>query len=181
MKKLFIYLLLSSFILIGCGKLPPIYSYNVASLSSTVLSITSAQAKVKYILEFKQAETKIFSDEEWSALTDVDATINLIVLKYNTLIRADLEDTDLYEMVLLWDVVKLSYSKARQVILNHYSQFDTSSKMLLKSFDDEALKVSSKIDLLMVDPADENIKESIGLVLDVMNLAIKLISVAILL
>jgi len=131
MKKLFFSILLTILLIGGCATQaqPPIDS---TTLQLEVISLSDSYVQVKNLLNFKQEENKIFTPLEWDRLIDVDATIKLLLMKYDMLLRLDTTNFNMYDVSTMWDMTKNSYIAARSVVKAHENAFDADTKMLLK-------------------------------------------------
>ena len=61
-------------------------------LASDVDSLATTYDTVKALVDEKQIKDKIFNDKDWDKLLDVDASINLLLLKYKVIVKADITE-----------------------------------------------------------------------------------------
>ena len=151
--------------------------YKLATLTIVLDSLNLQYDKVKYLLEHKQRDSKVFTEKEWDKLLDVDSAITVLSLKYQAIIKLDPSNMSIHDVILMWQVTKDSYAKAREIVASRLDSFDASSQVMFKSFDEAAIVASKQIDALLEDPTNDNLKSSLVLLVDVLSLAVKVLSI----
>ena len=172
--RLFMVLTLTMFL--GCAStsnnIQQQHALHSELLASDVDSLATTYDTVKALVDEKQIKDKIFNDKDWDKLLDVDASINLLLLKYIT--EFDVEDVQ-----LMWRMTKSSYNKARDVVVSHLDVFDTKAQELFTEFDNKAADASKTIDKLLENPSKADVTQVVSLVVIVLNLALKIVSVTV--
>lgn len=179
MKRSLLGLLFILFVTVGCTATQQQYALQSALLASDVQSLSTTYSQVKYYLNTKQAQSNIFTKEEWDKLLDVDASVKLLLLKYETIVKLDTTNFNIYDVGIMWNLTKSSYTKAREVVVAHKGEFDVNTQLLFESFDLQAQITSERIDTLLNDPTTANITQTVSLIVGVLGLAVKILSIAV--
>jgi len=178
MKKLLVSIILAVLLTGGCATtMQP--SLNTTTLQEDVITISNSYVQVKNLLNFKQAENNIFTPLEWDKLVDVDASINLLLMKYEMLLRLNTTSFNMYDVSTMWTITKNSYSAARSVVIAHEDAFDEDTKILFESFDRQAIATSKQISVLIDANSSTKVNTTLMLIADVLGLAIKILSLAV--
>jgi hypothetical protein len=177
MKRFLLFLLIFTSLSFGCTATQQQYALQSALLASDVQSLSNSYLQIEYLLTKKQASSNLFSPEEWDKLSDVDASVKLLLLKYKNIVKLETNDFNIYDVGLMWNITKSSYSKAREVVIAHRDDFDVTSILLFERFDYQAQITSEKIDILLKDPTTANITQTVSLIVGVLSLALKILSV----
>ena len=151
MKRWLLGLVLLLSVTFGCTATQQQYALQSALLASDVQSLSYTYSQVKYHLNAKQTESNIFTKEEWDKLLDVDASVKLLLLKYETIVKLDTTNFNVYDVALMWNITKTSYTKAREVVIAHKADCDVNSSLLFESFDLQADITSEKIEKAIKD------------------------------
>ena len=179
MKRGLLGLFLLLFIAVGCTATQQQYAFQSALLASDVQSLSTTYSQVKFYLNTKQTSSNVFSKEEWDKLLEVDAAVNLLILKYETIVKLDTTNFNVYDVGLMWKITKASYTKAREVVIAHKGDFEVSAQLLFESFDLQAQITSERIDALLNDPTTANVTQTVSLIVGVLSLAVKILSIAV--
>lgn len=179
MKRTLIGLFLLLCVAVGCTATQQQYAFQSALLASDVQSLNTTYSQVKYYLHLKQTESNLFTKEEWDKLLEVDASVKLLLLKYEAIVKLDTTSFNIYDVGLMWNITKNSYTKAREVVIAHKGEFDVNTQLLFESFDLQAQITSERIDKLLDDPTTANITQTVSLIVGVLSLAVKILSIAV--
>mgnify|MGYP003583213138 CR=1 FL=1 len=179
--RLFMVLTLTMFL--GCAStsnnIQQQHALHSELLASDVDSLSTTYDTVKALVDEKQIKDKIFNDKDWDKLLDVDASINLLLLKYKVIVKADITEFDVEDVQLMWRITKSSYNKARDVVISHLDVFDTKAQELFTEFDNKAADASKTIDKLLENPSKAEVTQVASLVVTVLSLALKIVSVTV--
>lgn len=183
MKKvlaLSVILAFSASSIIGCS--PAIQSY---VLDSGHIAVEASVLKNKYsnveqLLRNTQEKKKMFSDAEWRQLLNVDATIDMLVMRYDAISKFEMKEISVSDVKFMWGLATEGYRQASEVVTAHWDEFEPSQKIMLNAYDKEAHDINDKIEKLINNPSNENINNAVTLIAGVLNVAIKILGKAVL-
>jgi len=151
------------------------YAIDSALLVTEAQTLKREYASVETTIRQKR---EVFTDEEWRSLLNVDATIDLLIQRFDAIAQLRTESVSVSDIQFLWGLAVTGYDQARSVISNHWDEFSPSSQILLAQFDKQAEQTSVEMNRLVQDPTTENISKALTLIAGTLNLATKIIGIA---
>lgn len=174
-----IMLIVMLIVMTACSPAMKQYAIDSSSLAIEVSIFKKKYENIEQLMRTKQATQQLFSDADWRKLLNVDASIDMIIMRADAIVQLDPDSISVSDVEMMYTMTKAGYGQAYQVINSHWADFDPSEQILLESLDKEAKLIDEKIDLLMNDPSNENITKALTLITGVLGIAIKMIGVAV--
>ena len=179
-----ILMMLVTFVFSGCSIVtnPQLQQYALDSTDFAVqVSVFKKQyAQVEELMRTKQAEQAVFNDDEWRKLLNVDASIDMLMMKADAIIQLNPDSVSLADVEMMYNMAKAGYSQAYAVISGKWAELDPSTQILLEALDREAKLVDEKIVKLKDDPTNANITKTLTLITGVLGIAVKMLGAAVL-
>lgn len=179
--SLFLAFTFSILVFIGCTAVHQQYAIQGTMIALETQLLAKQYTQVETLMRNKQEATKIFTEEEWRKLLNVDATVDMIMTKYDTLENMDMATINIQDLMFMWQLTTEGYTQAREVVEGHYAEFSPSSKMALKVFDQQAIATNDRIAKLLLNPDSESINQSLILIASSLGLAVKVVGMTALL
>lgn len=177
--KRFIILFCVFFLMIGCVAQTR-FNLTAPATVEEVTTLKTNYAKVEKLMRQIQIDRQIFSDAEWRTLLNVDATIDMLIARVDSIFRlSGGADVSFKEIEFLWGLSTNGYRDARSVIFNHWDDFTPATQLVLNAFDAKAEASSTLITELMRDPTDDNMSKALTLITGVISIAVEMLGVAI--
>lgn len=188
MKKLLaipmILVMVLSLMFSGCSIIqnPAVQQYALDSSDFAVQTSVFKKhyAQVEQMMREKQAKESIFDDSEWRKLLNVDASIDMLMLKSDAIISLNPDSISLADVDMMYNMAKAGYQQAYAVVSGKWADLDPSTQIQLEILDREAKFVDEKITKLKEDPSNANITKSLTLITGVLGIAIKLVGATLL-
>lgn len=149
------------------------------ALDSSKIAIESQVLKTQYasIEGLIRAKKDVFTDDEWRKLLNVDATIDMLIVRYDAIMTMQGSTLNVADVKFLWDMAATGYDQGREVITAHWDSFQPSTQILLNSFDRQAESLSDQIGELLNNPSNTNINQALVLIAGTLSVAIKMVSI----
>jgi len=182
MKKLIAVLLIIGFLwggLLGCTAHQQQYAIQTSMIGIETKLLKTQYGEVEQLIRAKQMKETTFTDEEWRKLLNVDATIDMLMVKYDAIENMDVANMNIQDIKFMWQLAAQGYTQARSVIENHIADFNPSTVLLLKAFDDQAQMTSDRIDELLNNPNNANINQTLVLIAGALGLAVKVLGIGV--
>ena len=164
---------------VGCTATQQKYAQQSAMVAVEAEVLKKEYARVEKLIRIAQDEKEMFSDEEWRSLLNVDASLDMMIAKYEAMIHLN-TTLNMQEIKFMWRLAVESYRQGREVIYNHWEEFRPSTQILLNGFDHQATLTSDRITELMEDPTNENINTILTLISNIATIGVKMLGVAVL-
>lgn len=185
MKKLIAMLLIIGVIsagMVGCSAHQKQYAIQTSMIGLETKVLKTQYADVEKLIRERQNRdpfNPLFDDEEWRKLLNVDATIDMLMVKYDAIENMDIANMNIQDIKFMWQLAAQGYVQARSVIQNHYDDFNPSTQILLNSFDQQAEMTSERITELLNNPNNESINQTLVLIAGALGLAVKVLGVGV--
>ena len=166
--------------LFGCSATQQQYGIQSGMIMAESSVLKTQYAQVEQLLRQVQKSKHMFSDEEWSKLLNVDATIDMLILKYEAITKFQSADVSLSDITFMYNLAVEGYKTGREVIHAHWDEFQPSTQVLLNAFDRQAVQTSDRVRYLIENPSNQNINEALVLISGVLTVAVKMLGVAVL-
>ena len=141
---------------------------DTATTASAIIEIKHDYAMVESVV---RSHIDSFSDEEKRTLQDLDAVIDMIITKLDTV--SDINALDIHDVDILYYLAKDSYGKAADIVRAHIDDFSSSQRAILKTFDTQVHIASDEIDNLL---AQGEVHKALSLIPIVLKIGFKLIT-----
>ncbi len=178
MKKIISVLVIAAF-LFGCTAAQQQYAIKSAMITMETQELKKQYYEVETLIRSRQDDAHVFTDEEWRSLLNVDATMDMLITKYDAIERLDVASLNIEDVKFMWHLAAQGYREARSVVGGHMEEFSPSTQILLSTFDRQAEMTSEKINDLISDPNNENINQSLVMIAGALGLVVKLLSVGV--
>ncbi len=179
MKKIIISLIVAAALLVGCSAAQQQYAIKASMISLETKLLKEQYVEVETLIRSKQDESMAFTDEEWRKLLNVDATIDMLLVKYDAIEKLDVASINVQDVIFMWHLAAEGYKQARDVIQGHMEEFSPSTQILLSTFDRQAEMTSEKINDLVSNPSNDSINQTLVMIAGALGLAVKLLSVGV--
>lgn len=170
-----IYIIIAMMYIGGCTQTQKEYFVNSSMVGVETNVLTKQYDKVEKLLRLQQKEKKVFSEEEWNKLLNVDSSIDLLIMKYNAMLRLDMSSVDILDVDYMWRLAKTAYLEGKDVIYAHWDEYNLSTKLLLEAFDQQAKETDKRITELLQNPNNKSINESLTLIMGMVTLGVKML------
>lgn len=168
------------FLFIGCSATQQQYAIQSTMIMAESSVLKAQYTKVETLLRQVQKERSMFTESEWLQLLNVDASIDMLILKYEALTQFQSADISLSDVTFMYNLAVEGYTTGRDVIYAHWDEFQPSTQVLLNAFDTQAVQTSERLKELIANPSNQNINEALMLISGVLSIAVKMMGVAIL-
>ena len=165
-------------LLAGCGTTYQKYALNSVSLARQTSAITSEYRQVEAALRQIQKTKHIFSDDEWRELLNVDAIMDMFISKLGFVRNSS--GASLSDVRYMYGMVVDGYSRARQVVANHWDEFTPSTQVLLGLFDGRVHDANEEINNLLANPTNENVEQAVTLMSGIVGDILKTLAISLL-
>lgn len=155
------------------------YALDTSYLSVEVSIFKRQYERIEDIIRAKQASENMFTDEEWSKLLNVDTSIDMVLLKIESLLRLQYDDISIIEVQSMYTLTKEAYRQAYEVMAAHWTDFTPSTQLMLQALDDSAKDIDTRVVKLMENPTNENITQTITLITGILGLATKILAITV--
>ena len=172
-------LLLLLAIVAGCSAVQRNYAFSSSMIAVEASVLKNQYKKVESTLRAVQAEKGMFTDDEWRSLLNVDATIDMLILKYEALISLQSAEVTLADVSFMYQLAVEGYTMGREVIMAHWSEFQPSTQIMLNSFDTAAQETSGRVTELLNNPSNSNINEALTLISGILSIGVKMLGLAV--
>ena len=161
-------------LLAGCTATQQQYALDTSKIAveSSILKTQYAEVEAQI-----RAKREVFSDAEWRSLLNVDATIDMLIVKYDAMLKLDASSISLADIKFMWDLSATGYDQARTVLVAHWDEFAPSTQIMLNSFDRQANDLSTQISGLLDNPTNDKISQALVLITGTLSLAVKMLSI----
>lgn len=201
---------LTSFIMICCFIIMPLWAFSLSgcssvettsqyALDSSMIALEASTLAKQYenverLLRRAQKEPdmytagewavvdkkKMFTDDEWRKLLNVDATIDMLIMRFDAIQKFSLSEVSIEDVKFMSQLAREGYKEGRGVIMNHWDEFQPSTKTMLNAFDKKAVHMNAEIDELIANPSNESINKAVTLISGVLSIAVKMLGTAVL-
>lgn len=148
------------------------YRVTSADLSMETRNLASQFSNTKTIVQLKKAN---FSKDEWIEVLRIEATIMLLLDKYNKLSNGSYE-VSVSDIELFWELVQISHSNITRLTSNKLSYLTPSVGVMLDSFNKSVGENDLEIGKLLSDPSEDNINKALLLISGTMNYSARALS-----
>jgi len=131
--------------------------------------------QVEKLLRATQEERAMFTEAEWKTLNNVDATIDMLILKYEALTQFADTEVAIGDVKFMYGLARDGYSQGREVIYAHWDELQPSTQLRLNGFDTQAKQTSERIQDLLEDPDNAGINETLTLIAGILGTAVKML------
>ncbi|RKY10482.1 MAG: hypothetical protein DRP56_00870 [Planctomycetota bacterium] len=177
--KVYMSLLIAVFFMIqGCTATHNQYAVSASMLAVEASVLKNQYKKVETAIRTAQDQKKMFSESEWRTLLNVDATLDMLVLKYEALTKLQYAEVSLPDVTFMYRLAVNGYTQGREVVMAHWDEFQPSSQIMLNAFDTQAQETSGRVTELLENPDNENINEALTLISGILSLGVKMLGVA---
>ena len=180
MRLKYIVLILSCvLLLVGCAPQTTPYEVRTMPVASDVTTLKVKYKQVERSAKQQQYKFHIFSKNEWQDLLKLDATIYVIISKYEVMALSNTQEINVDDVRFLWQMAGEGYTLGREVVYKHWDIYSESSKVLLKSFDRRAILISDQMNIILNNPSKEGLQEAMSLIIGALQEVVNLLEVAI--
>ncbi len=178
MKRFLIYVLclIPFLIFIGCSTVQTQYAIDSGKIAVEASVLKNQYTTVEKLLRKTQSKNKMFTDDEWRTLNNVDATIDMLILKYNAMTHFKDTEVSLEDVKFMYGLAVDGYTQGREVIFAHWDEMQPSTQLMLNAFDTQAVQTSERIKTLLDNPDNQSINETLTLIAGVLSTTVKMIS-----
>lgn len=176
--KSFIFVCVFALCLMSCSAAQQQYAVNASIVAVESSHLQKQYKEMEALLRQVQADTGLFTDEEWRQLINVDATIDILITRYETITSLSSSSVNLRDISFMWELAAEGYTQGRDVIHVHWDEMTPSARVLLAAFDNQAAMTSERIDQLLNDPNNTNINQALVLISGILTIAVKMLSIA---
>lgn len=170
-----LFLAIVGFITFGCSAKQQQFAIDSSIITVEASILESQYKQMEVLLRQTQEEKKLFSSTEWRTLNNVDATIDMLIMKYRAIIQLNTSDMSLADVTFMYGLAVEGYTQGRDVIYAHWEEFPPSTQILLNAFDKQAEHTSTRIQELLDNPDNESITQTLVLISGVLSLAVKML------
>jgi hypothetical protein len=178
MKKIALYIVCLAVIalLAACSAAQKQYALDSGAIAVEASVLKNQYENVEKLLREAQDKNKMFTDEEWNTLNNVDATIDMLILKYNAITKFQGTNIALADVKFMYGLAVDGYTQGREVIYAHWDELQPSTQIMLNAFDTQAVQTSDRITTLLDNPDNQSINETLTLIAGVLGTAVKMLS-----
>lgn len=183
MKHLSIYTLLIMcffFMFTSCTTIQKEYAIQTSIIAVESTALKDQYTKVESLMRSIQKQKQIFTVDEWKLLLLTDETIDLLISKYIKFHELNTVQIPLIDVTYMYSLAKQSYTEGKSVVYAHWDDFQLNTKIILESFDKQAIQTSIRIEKLLADPTTKNVNEALRLIPCVVNILLKMLTTSIL-
>jgi hypothetical protein len=163
----------------GCSTAMQNFVIDGTSLATQSATLKNQYANVEQAIRLRQTELTMFSDEEWRKLLNVDATIDMFIMKIDALTQFQAV-ASIDEISFMYQQVSLGYQQAREVIQGHWGELPADTQVLLQLFDQRTQDADEEITKLLENPDNDSVMKTISLVTGVLTIAVKMLGLVVL-
>lgn len=184
MKKFFgmFMILFMSMFIFGCSNITPEQNaMNTVNLAADIVTIETSYSNVYQAIVLKQAQSKVFTDEEWSKLKDFHSVMKKLQDNFISISKGDLKNADIGQLNIMVALGRTAYSNAKSIVTSHMSSFDPITQSQILSLQTSIDDINKSIDTLLADPKASSALPTINLILSLVGTSVKVLSMAALL
>lgn len=167
-------------VLAACGPVSKQYAYDSGMVAVESSTLRQQYSNVERLLRQVQADKHMFDEQEWRELNNIDASIDMLIMKYDALSRFKTPEISIPDIQFMYHLAAESYTRGRQIIYNHWDEFQPSTQLMLSAFDKQAEETSGRIQHLINNPSNKNINEALTLISGIVSVAVKMLGASLL-
>lgn len=187
MKKLLAMFMVLAFLatnMIGCAGVTydqaKQYGIDSAKFAAAVSSFKGKYEDTEMIVRTKQAKENIFTDAEWRSMLNMDASIDLLLLKAESIIQLNKDSIALSDVQDMYSMAKIGYQQAYAAVANKIDKFDPLTQAQMRQLHTSAVDVDATIERLLTEPSNKNISDSLTLIATLIGIGVKVVGAAVL-
>lgn len=177
--KLIIPLFILTVLISSCSYFSNFYSIPTSTLTIETSALKLQFAQTTKLLHQIQNDKQIFTDEEWKTLTEIESIYTILIQKFDAISNNNIDSLTITDVVYYYELSKTSYLKSKPIILAHWIEFDNDTKSYLKLFDLHCKLTSERIEILLENPNEENIKQTLDLIVNISTSLAKVLTLII--
>jgi hypothetical protein len=170
--------IIGSFFVGGCTTAQKEYAVQTSMIATDSAVLKDEYVKVEKKLRELQKTRNMFDENEWMTLTDIDASIDEFIEKFEHMSEYDIATISVSEIKYLYNIIQMSYVEGKKIIASHWDEIPVENKINLEVFDEKASEIDSRIKELLENPDNENINTAMKLISGAASLTIKILSSA---
>lgn len=176
MKKIIYIITICSMVVLisACGSSRyKLYNTRSSEIAVEVTSLKKQFSETKSIIQLKRLE---FSANEWRKIVNTNATIDMLIEKYEAIGKLKSSEASLADVEFLWQLAIEGYYQAKDVVIAKFSSMDPSTKIMLKSYDKRVNETDTVVASLLASPSEDNINDAMLLISGTLNYSAKMLS-----
>lgn len=177
--KMLVMILVVMFMLPACSATSRQYALDSGMIYVEAAALHDTYVKVEVLVRKEQTTHGVFNETEWVELIRVDATIDALIRKYDSIVRLDTTTVNLTDVVKMWELAASAYTDGRALVAPHWNELSPTMQLVLDSFDQQASLTNQRIEDLLENPSNANINQAVTLVANVVSLAVKIVSLTV--
>lgn len=151
------------------------YAIDSATVATEIAQFKGFYTMVEKSVRDKQEREKLFTDDEWKQMLDLDESIEALLLKSSYIVKFDYKNVQLYDVEFMWTMAQESYQRCEKIIASKFDSFTATEKLQLQVLDKQVKTMNKDIENLFKNPTNENITRTILLITNVLSITVKVV------
>ena len=145
-----ILIVITLLMMVGCSNAQRQYAVQSGMIIAESSVLKNSYANVEQLIRTLQDEDQVFSEQEWMKLRQIDASMDMLILKYDAIVQFNDSTISLSDVEFVYRLTVDTYTNGREIIYAHWDELQPSSQILLKAFDNQATQTSERITALLL-------------------------------